>query len=344
MFKKTTVKEEPVQEEGSKGEVVVQKETALPVAAKPVTDIVIRAQEKFGDMEIMDGGEYAGAGLQNIRKEERRLPILRILDPKSPQCKPVAAGGVPGAKGGSIFNSSTGEVYDGEKGLYCVWVSRELSYIEYIKRDDDGGGGGFIAVHEPDEPFVQQMLAKQGKFKKLQSNGEDGQPHETVQTTSIYGVFSDDLSFMAPFKGVVPFQSMQLKKAGQLIDRCDNFKYIMRRPDGSVGPSTPAMWQHCFHITTRYEERGKQSWFGWVIKLAGKDDKGIELPFRESRIDSRSELFKDAAKYNESIEKGDVAPDFAKDVGDAGDAQERQDDNATGTDSRLPKDNKDIPF
>ena len=300
----------------AKNAVVTTEETKALTTYKPAPtfDIIAKAQEALGEVEVYEYSEDAGAGLENISMDERRLPIIRILDPKSPQCKPASAGGIAGAKGGTIFNSSTNEIYEGEKGIYAVFAAREMSYIEYIKRNEDGSGGGFVGIHEPGEPFVKEMVAAQGKFKKYQSNGADGIAHETVQTNSFYGIFAEDLSFQRSFRGVVPFQSMQMKKATTLIEITDNAKYPMKYKDGSIGPQTAPLYAHVFHLTTVYEQRGQQSWYGWKITFADPSQ-----DYKGSRIGSKSTIYLQAKEFNEMFMKGEVKPDFVKDAASGAD-------------------------
>lgn len=313
---------------------VVKKVEGAVVTYKPapVRDFIVKSQENLGEIEVYEADEHDGQGLEDIKEKERRLPIVRILQANSPQCAPVESGGM-GARPGSIFNSATNQVFDGKKGIYALFTNRAFEYIEYIKRNDNGGGGGFVRTREDIDPVVTRLLKEQGEFKKL-LHVVEGEPHEIVQTNSLSGIFSTVPTYFESFRGTIPFQSTQIKKAGSIVDRSDNLKYVTRK-DGVVAPRKPALWRHVWHLTTHYEKKGDLGWYGWVVKLAAQDGEGGELHYTESAIDPKSQLYQDCVVLHNEIVGGDVAPDFETDAKKGGDLAEE-------TTSTVVK--GDIPF
>jgi hypothetical protein len=99
------------------------QEDEVPAAGeKPLGELSV--PEAGRELVQVDFGDDAGAGMEDVKAGEYRIPFLRILQSNSPQVKPPTAGGVPGAQAAMIFNTSTGELYDGEKGLVFVPTSR----------------------------------------------------------------------------------------------------------------------------------------------------------------------------------------------------------------------------
>src|SRR5512139_3273687 len=287
-------------------------ETTMAKVAKKdeeTTEIVSVAQTA-GEVELYDAGEDAGLGMEDISLDERRLPFLRVLDPKSPQCKPVNQGGLPGAKGGAILNTSTNQVYDGEAGGEFIPSYRDQKFVEYIKRNEDGSGGGFVGVHEPDEPMVGRLRAKHGKFGKLPMGvTPDGKALELVQSFYLYGTFypanGDD-----SFRCIVGFASTQIKKYQGFIDLVDNIKYPARLANGEIGRVKPPLWAHRFRLTTTYESKGGFSWYGWVIRFAEETD---DMPDRlKSRMSKNDERYIAAKDFYSLIKEGLVKPDYEK--------------------------------
>ena len=316
---------------------------AAPAAArepedpnKPKQELTPQPQSGTA-VEVYDPGEDAGAGMENIGMDERRIPFLRILDPKSPQCKPVAAGGLPGAKGGAILNTSTKQVFDGEKGFDFLACFREQKYIEYIHKEEDGSGGGFVGIHEPDEPMVVQHRAYYGKFGKMPVLSEaelaacmrdpkrvpqpllddKNKAHELVQTFSLYGVvlMPDDLVFRA----IVSFASTQIPKYQGFIDRYDSIRYP--GPGHSAEKPNmvkPALWAHRLHLTTQYEAKGSFSWYGWTIAFAAKNADGTDNQLA-SRLSARKDpngayldpLYAAGREFWQMIAKGEAKVDYA---------------------------------
>ena len=281
------VKEKPLTEDTKPG-------TALEQSPKPGTAL-----------ELYDPGEDAGAGMEDVTMEERRIPFLRILDPKSPQCKPTSQGGLPGAKGGALLNTSTNQVYDGEVGVTIIPCSRDQRYVEYIKRNEDGSGGGFVGVHEPDEDIVLKLRAEHGKFGKLPMGVVDDQEHELTQTFYLACIV------IAPngesFRAYVGFTSTQIKKYQAFVDRYDNIKYQGR--DGLV---KPALWAHRWHLKTQYESKGTFSWYGFVISLAEKNPDGSEREPRASLMKSDNPLYIAGKEFYTLLRGGVVKADFSK--------------------------------
>src|SRR6266550_5782372 len=117
------------------------------------------------DLAVIDYGDDEGLGLENVDVNELRVPILRMLQALSPQCKPVSPGGTDGAKPGMILNTSTGEVMEGEAGFEFIPVMRDHNYVEYVPRES---GGGFVAIRPVDDEEVLMLRAEQGRFGKLQ--------------------------------------------------------------------------------------------------------------------------------------------------------------------------------
>lgn len=251
------------------------------------------------DLMVYDFGEDAGAGQDNVSADERRIPFLTILDPKSPQCKPVSAGGIAGAKGGSFFNTSSGEVFDGEKGLDAIFVDRTENYVEWYPKEEDGSGGGFVGIRAPDDELVLKLKATQGKFGKLKTDFNP--PTELIQTFYLYGFIfrPDDATHQEPIPVIFGFKSTQIKKYQGFIDRTKSIRY-----QGPKGLVEPPIWAHMWHVSTKYEEKNSFSWYGWVIN-------SWKATTKESFIKMSDPLYQLAKEFYTSIRSGRKAADFA---------------------------------
>lgn len=279
------------QQHGKKGE-----RQAAPPADEPENKTNLPANASAGtDVMVYDFGDDAGAGMENVRKEERRIPFVVILDPKSPQCKPVSAGGVPNAKGGSFYNTATGEVYDGEKGFDFIPVYRDENFPEFIPREPDGSGGGFVGIRAKEDPLIDQLREKQGKFGKLKTADNT----ELVQTFYLYGlILSPDDGTPSP--AMLGFKSTQIKKYQGLITRQDAIQY-----PGKEGKMTkPPLWSHVWHVSSRYEtNKGANSWYGYVIRLR-------EEPSVKSLLKMTDPLYKLGKALFASIASGEKRADY----------------------------------
>jgi len=325
--------------------VKAKQEITTIVGASHIVPVVPGDVEVYEDMG--DGSE--ATGLEEVTMAERRIPILRPLDPKSPQCNPPENGGIAGATGGTIFNTATSEIYDRKLGLYMIPCHTELKYVCYIKRDADGSGGGFVSIHEPEDPFVEKCRQERMRLfgdlfgKWPAGETEEGKEKELVETHYLYGIMvkpNEDGTYPGEygsfFPAGIPFASTQIKQHGAFIERCKNLKYNIRHKDGVIRPTEVALWSHVWRLLPHLEKRGTQTWWGWRTSLAAKGADGMELDKKHSRLLRDNPLFIAAEELRTTILEGNAQVEYAKDAqsGDAGgDVAEDQ-----------PNKKTDIPF
>jgi len=299
---------------------------AAPAAEEPKTAVAVQEQATGNTaLAEYDYGNDAGAGMENVGKDEFKIPLLRILDPKSPQVKPVANGGIPGAKAGDIFNTGTNEVYDGlTKGMIFVPCARDHKFIEFIKKNDDGSGGGFVGIREPDDNLVLMLREKHGKFGKLPVPDTDHELSETFSLAVIAipvlepAVAGKEAVFGQAFKAIIAFSSTQIKKYQSFIGRVMGIQYqVSDNPPKFVNPP---LWAHRWHVKTQYEQKGQLSWYGWVLTLAEKNPDGSEAPTIKSRLSTKDPLYIAGKDFYNLVNEGKTKVDYTKaDAAPAGD-------------------------
>lgn len=264
-----------------------------------------------------DFGEDAGAGMENVDASELRIPFLYILDAKSPQCKPVAQGGVAGAQQGMLINTGTGEIYDGDAagGVTFVPVHRDHNFVEFTPMNL---GGGLVAIYPPDDPKILEMRAKQGKFGKLYSvfppkrdaQGNITEGTEIGETFYLYGLIVDANGGTAGV--IVPFKSTQIKKYQAFMQRQTSFKYANPKStdENPLPPVQPPIFAHRWHLSSQPESKKTFSWQGWTLTLDAKEPDGRESPYFKSLIPSGSQLYADAKRFRDMIVGGAAKADF----------------------------------
>ena len=210
-------------------------------------------QEAGTALMVIDYGDDEGCGMENISRDEFKIPILRVLQSNSPQCKPVSAGGTEGAQAGMIYNTATGEMWSGEVGTTFIPVDRNHNFIEYVSRD---AGGGFVGTYDIDDPLIMDLREKQGKFGKLEHNG-----NEIVETFYLFGlVIPPDGTVI---QGVVPFVSTQISKYQTFMTRYQAITYA-----NAAGKKVrPPLWAHRWKLGTMYQQNKKGTFYGWTLKL-----------------------------------------------------------------------------
>lgn len=308
----------------------------LAMLIKPPTEVAV-----YDDIDAVEG---------KPKEESRDLPIIRVLQPGSPQV--FEESGIPGARPGDFYNIATNEVFSGKRGLYMIAVNTHRKVVEYVARDKLGKGGGFLNVYEPENPIVkaaEERLRKeknldQGRriFSKIPNGFTDeswpagaGKPIELVDSRYIDALFvvpNDDGSFPGHFgyvfRGSMAFQSSFLRSWDSWDTRRKTWTYPVQR-GGRVENVLPTMWTTLTHVRTVIAPKASESqrWYVPQITLAAKKEDGTEEDHKLSRIskvlkDGDGKLFTNplyemATDLNVAILEGSVQLDFAKDAGDA---------------------------
>lgn len=290
-------------------------------------DVALR--QTGSSLATVDFGDDAGAGLEDMSREEQIIPFIRILQTNSPQVwDEDAKTGTPGVKAGMFFNTATGETYDGgTKGLLFVPVSRDHNFVEFTPRNL---GGGFVGVRSEDDPLVLELRAAQGQFGKL-ANGttkrdNEGQPLDGTEITESYYLYGLLLEENEPqiegetfaydtalaSRVMLGFTSTQIKKYKGWVSRMDNFKYL----GGDGKAKKPPMWAHVWRMTTTPEQNKKGKFRGWVISLAGKKPDGAEDSPIKSLIKLSNPIYAMGREFYDLIKGGKAKVDYAKVGGD----------------------------
>lgn len=148
------------------------------------------------DFSEFDGDNDARMGA------DMSIPFLSILQPLSPV---VVDELVPGAKAGMFYNSVTGELFDGSKGVGFLVCTSDRKFVEWAPRET---GEGLLGMHEPGAPEVEQAIKENGgKADKDLNLG--GNP--LVDTRYVYGlVYNADFTELKGF-AVLAAKSTNLK-------------------------------------------------------------------------------------------------------------------------------------
>ncbi len=245
-----------------------------PVAHDPETgEVKDLASRQGSEVALTDFGDDAGAGFEDVTKEEYSIPFIRILQTNSPQCEP---GVMPGAKPGMFINTATGELFEPGTVTF-IPVHREHDFCEYIPRDQ---GGGFKGRRPVDDPLVIELQAKQGQFGKLQTPDAT----ELVETFYLYGLWLVDGMLS---RVVIGFSSTQVKKYRNFITRAMGIQYL----NGEGHAIRPPLWAHRWKLGTVGEKNKKGSFFGWTITLDGEKPLDALVPMKSAWYAAGKEFY-----------------------------------------------------
>ena len=217
-----------------------------------------------------------------ISQEDLALPFLKILGQLSPEVNKRDGKYVEGAEPGMIFNSVSGELYDGVKGIDVIPCFYKLEYIEWKDRGE--GLGAPIAIYDSSSDIMSKT--------KPDANYKDRLPNGNYieKTASHFVIVSGD----SPSTALISMKSTQLK-----ISRKWNSMMSGIKMNGKNGMFTPASFSHIYKLKTTQMSNDKGTWFGWEVSKVGP-------------VTDQS-LYGQAKSFSENISKGSVKAKHGED-------------------------------
>ena len=224
----------------------------------------------------------AAKGLGSIGQEDLALPFLKILGQLSPEVNKRDGKYVEGAEPGMIYNSVSGDLYDGVKGINVIPCFYKLEYIEWKDRGE--GPGAPVAIYDSSSDIMSKT--------KPDANYKDRLPNGNYieKTASHFVIVEGD----SPSTALISMKSTQLK-----ISRKWNSMMSGIKMKGKNGLFTPASFSHIYKLKTTQMSNDKGTWFGWEVSKVGPvTDKG---------------LYDQAKAFSENISKGSVKAKHGED-------------------------------
>ena len=240
------------------------------------------AEKKSAGLPTNMFEDDAAKGLGKIGQEDLALPFLKILGQLSPEVNKRDGKYVEGAEPGMIFNSVSGELYDGVKGIDVIPAFYKLEYIEWKDRGD--GPGAPVAIYDSSSDIMSKT--------KPDANYKDRLPSGNYieKTASHFVIITGD----SPSTALISMKSTQLK-----ISRKWNSMMSGIKLKGKNGLFTPASFSHIYRLKTTQMSNDKGTWFGWEVSKVGP-------------ITDQS-LYQQAKSFSESISKGAVKAKHGED-------------------------------
>ena len=240
------------------------------------------AEKKSAGLPANMFEDDAAKGLGAIGQDDLALPFLKILGQLSPEVNKRDGKYVEGAEPGMIYNSVSGELYDGVKGIDVIPCFYKLEYIEWKDRGE--GLGAPVAIYDSSSDIMSKTTPD-ANYKDRLPNG-----NYIEKTASHFVIVSGD----SPSTALISMKSTQLK-----ISRKWNSMMSGIKMKGANGMFTPASFSHIYKLKTTQMSNDKGTWFGWeVSKIGPVTDKG---------------LYDQAKSFSESISKGAVKAKHGED-------------------------------
>jgi len=240
------------------------------------------AEKKSAGLPANMFEDDAAKGLGAIGQEDLALPFLKILGQLSPEVNKRDGKYVEGAEPGMIYNSVSGELYDGVKGIDVIPAFYKLEYIEWKDRGE--GLGAPVAIYDSSSDILSKTTPD-ANYKDRLPNG-----NYIEKTASHFVIVMGD----NPSTALISMKSTQLK-----ISRKWNSMMSGIKMKGANGMFTPASFSHIYKLKTTQMSNDKGTWFGWEVSKVGPvTDKG---------------LYDQAKVFSESISRGSVKAKHGED-------------------------------
>ncbi len=240
------------------------------------------AEKKTAGLPTNMFEDDAAKGLGKIGQEDLALPFLKILGQLSPEVNKRDGKYVEGAEPGMIFNSVSGDLYDGVKGIDVIPCFYKLEYIEWKDRGE--GPGAPVAIYDSSSDIMSKT--------KPDANYKDRLPNGNYieKTASHFVIITGD----SPSTALISMKSTQLK-----ISRKWNSMMSGIKLKGQNGLFTPASFSHIYRLKTTQMSNDKGTWFGWEVSKVG--------PITDQQ------LYQQAKSFSDSISKGAVKAKHGED-------------------------------
>lgn len=199
----------------------------------------------------LDYSQYAGQGTEQATAGDYALPFLMILQKLSPQVDETTIAYVKNAKAGMVFESATGQIWDGKEGVRLIPCYFRKDMVEWAPRE---AGGGFVKAHGWNEELMGQCTRDE-RGRMILPNG-----NLLVDTKYHYCLL---LTEQGPMQVVLSMTSTQLKKSRKWLSMIN-----MRRMTDKQGKSfIPPSFAYTYKLTTGQESNEKGTWFGWQVEM-----------------------------------------------------------------------------
>lgn len=224
-------------------------------------DVAVKKETSMALVSTFE--EDAHAGFDGMGQDDFALPFLRLLTATSPE-----VGEVDGAMPGMVYNTVTGQLYDGKKGILVIPCAYVRQYIEWAPRGS--GSGGPVAMYPATSDILTKTHREPGDNRDYLDNG-----NYIENTANHYVMVLDESGVPSP--ALIVMKSTQLKKS-----RKWNSMMMSVKLQGKTGLYTPPMYSQTYRLTTVSESNDKGKWYGWEVERVGSvEDLGIYAAAKE---------------------------------------------------------------
>ena len=231
----------------------------------------VAVKQEAGLPSTIDFEADAGSGFENLVEKSVTLPILKLLQNGSAEAKKRDPKYVTGAEPGMLYNTVTGKLYDGEKGVQVIPCFLDFEYQEWA---DFGTGSGRPEKIYPAESKILDETTKDAQNRDRLPNGN------YIQTAAQWFVIVSDAKGSETV--MMSFYGTQLP-----VSRKWNAAQLSISLDGKKGPYTPARYSHIWKLSTIAKSGKGNTWYVYKYELVHKLDS-----VKDANLYNRAKQFK----------------------------------------------------
>jgi len=218
--------------------------------------------------------EDAQNGFDGMNRDDFALPFLRLLTTTSPEVADL-----DNARPGMLYNSVTGQLYDGKVGVSvipCVYVRQ---YVEWAPRGQ--GTGAPVNIYPATSDVLSRTHREPGDNRDYLDSGN------YIENTANYYVMVLDQDGV-PAPALIVMKSTQLKKSR----KWNSMMQAVQKVGANGRMFRPAIYSQVYRLTTVPESNDKGKWFGWEVARVGDVE--------------NAEVYAAAKAFAQTISAGDV--------------------------------------
>lgn len=263
----------------------VEDEERAAIAGEIVTE-----QDAGQELVLADEfEEFEGEGFEDIGAEELIRPRLKVLQVTSDQCKRAHSAYIEGAEPGMFYNTSTGKIYNGEKGLNVVIVGFTHHFVQYKGMKP---GGGWAQNHHLQSPIVAKAIAANGgKINKElhvlvpPTAEEPGRKDKLAESFDFMLMVLDESGSEIPdlLPCAFSMQSTKCRTAREWLSKLHQVQVLKKLPNGGKRKIKPPMRLHRTHLSTFLDTNGNDNFYSVSVSPIEGAKSWLECLIRPSQ-------------------------------------------------------------
>ncbi len=224
----------------------------------------------------------SGSGMEGADAGCFAVNYLTVLQPLSPQVNKKKDEYIKGAEAGMLYNTGTGEVFDGDEGIEIVPVGFER--IVNIWRPDRGGFAGRMQLNDP--RYAAATPGAKGTKDEFKMFDKDGNELADTRNHFILILKKDGGFDMA----VMSCSHSKIKISGKFMSKLRGI--LLPRSDGT-GKFNPPTFAYSYRLRTYLDSNNR-----------GDEYFNFTVPEIENRMLDNPEMYEESRNANKQITDG----------------------------------------